>query len=78
MSVNVPAQSSPGAWSRGQRLTEGRASAHVTQPMIAFGGHAHDGPTAEGDGEHGHADVHARLDEHHQRLLNLEKGSGKT
>jgi hypothetical protein len=74
--TTIPSTSPAGAWKRG---LERRAGA-VTQPVVspnASGHHTHasDDGDMDGHGSHEHGDVTDRLDEHHERLLNLEKGN---
>lgn len=69
----IPATSSPGAWQRGSELRAATAGPHI---LHGTGPHSHDSDDGDSDGHgnHAHDDLSARLDEHHQRLLNLEKG----
>jgi len=78
--MDIPAKSAPGAW---KRATELRAAGISTIVHAASGPHDHDGMD-DGDeaGTHAHHDLHerldghdGRLDEHHERLMNLEKAN---
>jgi hypothetical protein len=68
---DIPATSPTGAWKRGAELRATMTAPKGTGPHT----HASDDGDEDGHGSHAHDDLSARLDEHHQRLLNLEKGN---